>query len=103
MDKAKVTRIVHDVPRSHTIYETDYRFHGMWPRRHILDVNVHVGAAGFSMGLPLTARESAKVDAGDWAYFDALAAAVQDNPFRYASVPIDTSPLRGGEGSGEGG
>ena len=97
MDKAKVTRIVHDAPQHYTIYETDYLHLGKWPHRHILDVNVHVGAAGFSMGLPLTFRESLKVDAGDWAYFAALADAVQDNPFRYASVHIDTSSLPGRE------
>jgi hypothetical protein len=97
MDKAEVTRVVHDAPQHYTIYETDYVHLGKWPHRHILDVNVHVGAAGFSMGLPLTFAESMKVDSGDWAYFAALADAVQDNPFRYASVQIDTSSLNGGK------
>ena len=96
MTSARATAIVHDKPQWYTIYETDYRHLGIYPHRHIMDVNVHVSAAGFSMGLPLTRVESAKVDAGEWAYFDALAEAVQDNPFRYASVPIDTSSLKGG-------
>ena len=95
MEKAKVTRIVHDAPQHYTIYETDYLHLGKWPHRHILDVNVHVGAAGFSMSLPLTREESAKVDVGDWPYFAALSDAVQDNPFRYASVQIDRSELQG--------
>ena len=55
------------------------------------------------MGLPLTREESAKVDAGDWAYFGALADAVQDNPFRYAHVPIDTSDLQRTDRSGASG
>ena len=100
MDKVKATRTVDDAAQHYTIYETDYLHLGKWPHRHILDVNVHVGAAGFSMGLPLTFAESIKVDAGDWAYFGALADAVQNNPFRYASVQIDTSSLPGGEDSG---
>ena len=100
MDKAKVTSVVHDAPQHYTIYETDYLHLGKWPHRHIIDVNVHVGAAGFSMGLPLTRAESAKVDAGEWGYFEALADAVQDNPFRYASVQIDRSGLDGQDVSG---
>jgi len=103
MDKAKVTSVVHDAPQHYTIYETDYLHLGKWPHRHIIDVNVHVGAAGFSMGLPLTREESAKVDAGDWAYFGALADAVQNNPFRYAHVPIDTSELQRPDRSGASG
>jgi len=98
MERAKVTRIVHDAPQCYTIYETDFLHHGKWPSRHILDVNVHLGPAGFSMNLPLTPVESAKVEAREWSYFEALAEAVQDNPLRYSGVQIDTSSLPGREG-----
>lgn len=92
MTSARVSGVVHEEPHLYTIYETDYRHLGMYPHRHILEVSVSVSAAGFTIGLPLTAPESAKVDAGEWAYFDTLARTVQDNPFRFNSVPIELPP-----------
>ena len=92
MTSAKVTGIVHEEPYLYTIYRTDYRHLGIYPHRHIIEVPVSVSAAGFTIGLPLTPPESAKVAAGDWAYFKALARTVQDNPFRFNSVRIEAPP-----------
>lgn len=90
--KAKVGRIVYEKDYLLTIYETDYKYLDVYPSSHIMEVPCAVSAASFSVGILLTLHESAKVEAGDWRYFETLAEQVQENHFRFRNVPIDASP-----------
>ena len=81
------------------IFETNYLDYGKWPARHIMRVPVEMSFLGYNTSLLLSPVESAKVEAGDWAYFEALARQVQDNPQRFRCVHVDTSGLDARESS----
>jgi len=75
------------------IFETDYLDYGKWPARHIMRVPVEMSFLGYAIGVLLSPEESSKVEAGDWAYFEALARQVQNYPSRFRCVHVDTSAL----------
>jgi hypothetical protein len=97
--RARATRMVAQRDWLFEIFETDYLDFGKWPTRHVMRVPVQMSFVGYGVGLPLSAVESAKVEAGDWGYFESLAQQVQGHPSRFRSVHIDTSALDAGKSS----
>jgi hypothetical protein len=88
--KARARRVVYEQDWVCTIYETDFLYLDRYPHRHIMEVPVDMSAVSFSVGILLTAPESARIEAGDdWPYFERLARDVQNDPFRFRNTPIE--------------